>query len=104
MFVKVKCERLHFLRQNQKKLRSCDCIHLFELLEDASHAVHEARAWTKNDVDRNVGDIGKIVVLPSTHIGRELCMSQKTHGIIAMSNSIGHPDVFSDHDLQSTMA
>ncbi len=34
------------------------------------------------------------MVLPSTHIGSERYMRQKMHDIIAISNSIGHPDVF----------
>ena len=94
MFMKVECERLSFLRENQTKLRSCDYTHLCELLGDASHALNEAQVWTKKEGAANFGDIGKLVVLPSTHIGSERYMRQKMHDIIAISNSIGHPDVF----------
>ncbi len=34
------------------------------------------------------------MVLPSTHMGSDRYMRQKMHDIIAISNSIGHPDVF----------
>ena len=34
------------------------------------------------------------MVLSSTHVGSERYMREKMHDIIAISNSIGHPDVF----------
>lgn len=94
MFVKVECERLSYLRENQSKLRSCDYTHLCELLADAAMERNEVQAWTKSDGKKSIGDIGKLVVLPSTHIGGERYMRQKMHDIIAISNSLGHPDVF----------
>ena len=94
MFAKVECEQLSFLRQNQKKLRFRDYTHLCELLADASHAMNEVQTWTKKERSAKVRDVGKLLVLPSTHIGSERFMRQKMHGIIAISNSTGHPDIF----------
>ncbi len=61
---------------------------------DASQELNEAQAWTEGKEAREVGDLGKIVVLPSTHVGSKRYMGQKMHDIIAISNNIGHPDVF----------
>ena len=74
MFVKVEFERLSFLRQNQTKLRSCDYTHLCELLADAASIRNEAQAWTSKTDAAVPGDIGKLVVLPSTHIGSDRYM------------------------------
>ena len=93
MFVKVECERLSFLRQNQAKLRSCDYTLLYELLADASHAINEAQAWTGMKGTEKLRDLGKLVVLSSTHIGSDMYVRQKMHHIIAISNSIGNTDV-----------
>ncbi len=93
MFVKVECEWLSFLRQNQAKIRSCDYTHLCELPADASNALNEAQVWTRSEGTGKIGDVGKLVVLPSTHIGSGRYMRQKMHDIIAISNSIGQPDV-----------
>ena len=94
MFVKVEWERLTYLRENQTKLRSSDYTRLCELLADAAMTRNEAEAWRKGDKKKQNGDIGKLVVLPSTHLGSERYMRQKMHDIIAISNSLGHPDIF----------
>ena len=86
--------RLSFLRKNQSKLRSCDYTHLCELLTDASHAIDEAQAWTKKAGTGNLEDVGKLLILPSTHIGSERYMRRKMHDIIVLSSSIAPPDVF----------
>ncbi len=36
--------------------------------------MNKAQAWTKIDVNRKVGDIEKLRVLPSTHIGNKRYM------------------------------
>ena len=93
MFLKEKCERLLFLRQNQAKLRSCDYTHLCELLADGSHAISEAHAWTRKKGTGKLRDVGKLVFLPSTHIESYRYIRQKMHDIIAISNRVDIPDV-----------
>lgn len=39
-------------------------------------------------------NVRRSVVLPSTHIGSDQYMRQKTHEIIAISNYVGHPGIF----------
>ncbi len=94
MFVKVECERLSFLRQNQSVLRASNYTRLCELLADASMAKNEIHEWTKRPEGVKITDVGKLVVLPSTQIGSERYTRQKMHDITSISNSIGHPDVF----------
>ncbi len=77
--MKVEFERMSFFRENQTKLRSCDYSHLCELLADASMAINEAQAWTEKKGGGQLGNIGKLVVLLSTHIGSESYMRQKMH-------------------------
>ena len=91
--MKVECEQLCFLRQNQTKLRSCDYTLLCELLADESHAINEAQAGSGKKGTEKLPDVGKLVVLPSTHIGSDRYMRQKMH-VIAISNCIRNPDVF----------
>ena len=38
-------------------------------------------------------NVGRFVVLPSTHIGSDGCMLQKMHDIIAISNTFGHLNI-----------
>ena len=94
MFVKVESERLSWQRQNQSKLRASDYTHLCELLADAGTHKNEVNEWTGKRGDHNSMNIGRLVVLPSTHIGGDRYMRQKMHDIIAISNSVGHPDIF----------
>ncbi|CDF38180.1 ATP dependant DNA helicase PIF1 [Chondrus crispus] len=83
-FCKVEAERLSYLRQNQTKLRGADYISLRDSLGDSGRAEDEADAVRA----------GRLFILPSTHIGCDSYMRQQMHGIIAISNQIGHPDIF----------
>ncbi|CDF36188.1 ATP dependant DNA helicase PIF1 [Chondrus crispus] len=83
-FCKVEAERLSNLRQNQTKLRGADYISLRDSLGDSGRAEDEADAVRA----------GRLFILPSTHIGCDSYMRQQMHGIIAISNQIGHPDIF----------
>ena len=67
---------------------------LGELLADASHAMNEVQVWTRKAGSGEIGDIRNLVLLPSTHIESKRYMGQKMPDIIAISNSIGQPDVF----------
>lgn len=58
------------------------------------HGTNDINAWTKTKEKGCDNDIGRLVVLPSTHIGSERYMRQKMQDIIAISNSIGHLDIF----------
>ncbi len=94
MFVKVESERLSWLRHNQSNLRASDYTHLWELLADAATNKNEVNKWPGNNEQDNSLNVGRLVVLPSTHIGSDRYMRQKMHDIIAISNSVGHPDIF----------
>ena len=94
MFVKVETERLSFLRHNQSKPRASDYTHLCELLADAATNKSEVQEWTRRGNHKNSTDIDRLVVLPSAHTGSDRYMRQKMHEIIAILNSLGHPDVF----------
>ena len=94
MFVKKESERLSWLRYNQSKLRASDYIHLRELLVDAATNMNEVNEWTDNNERDNLQTVGSLVVLPSNHIGSDRYMWQKMHDFIAISNSVGHPDIF----------
>ncbi|CDF39898.1 ATP dependant DNA helicase PIF1 [Chondrus crispus] len=83
-FCKVEAERLSYLRQNQTKLRAADYTSLCDSLGDSGRAEDEAEAVRA----------GRLFILPSTHIGCDSYMRQQIHGIIAISNQIGHPDIF----------
>ncbi len=93
MFVKVECERLPFLRQNESTLRSSDYTHLCELPADSSMAKNEIKEWKKSREGKN--NCRREVGRTSIYAYRsERDMRKMIHDIIAISNSIGHPDVF----------
>ena len=49
-------------------------------------------------------NVGSLVVLPSTYIGSDRYMREKMHDIIAISNTLGHPDIFHNHDLRPILS
>ena len=57
-------------------------------------ARNEVKAWTEGVSDERTGNISRLVVLPATYLGGDRYMRMKMHDIIAISNTIGHPDVF----------
>ena len=94
MFVIVESEKLSWLRHNQSKLKACDYTHLCELLADAATNKKKANEWTVNTEQNNRLNVGRLIVLLSTHIGIDRYMRQKMHDIIAISNFLGHSDIF----------
>ena len=94
MLVKVGSERLSWLRYNQSKLRGSYYSHLHDLLEDAANNNNEINQRIGNKESNNARNVGMLVALPSTHIGSDRYMRQKIHDIIAISNTLGHPDIF----------
>ena len=94
MFVKVESERLSWLRHNQSKLRASDYTHLCELLADAATNKNEVNEWTRNKNHDHDLNVGRLVVVPSTYIGSDRYMRQRMNDIIAISNAIGHTDIF----------
>ncbi|CDF38639.1 unnamed protein product [Chondrus crispus] len=83
-FCKVEAERLSYLRHNQTQLRAADYTSLRDSLGDSRRAEDEADAVRA----------GRLFILPSTYIGGDRYMRQQMHDIIAISNQIGHPDIF----------
>ena len=83
-FCKVEAERLSYLRHNQTQLRAAGYTALRESIGDS------VRAEDEGDAVR----AGRLFILPSTYIGVDRYMRQQMHDIIAISNQIGHPDIF----------
>ena len=83
-YAKSEAEKLSYLRENQQRLRASDYSSLREALGDSGRMQDEA------DVVR----AGRLFILPSTHVGGDRYMRQQLHDIIAISNKVGHPDVF----------
>ncbi|CDF39089.1 ATP dependant DNA helicase [Chondrus crispus] len=77
-------QKLSYLRHNQTKLRAADYTSLRDSLGDSGRAEDEADAVRA----------GRLFILPSTYIGGDRYMRQQMHDIIAISNQIGHPDIF----------
>ena len=94
MFVKAESERLSWPRHNQSKSRASDYTHLCELLADAVTNKNEINEWTGNNNHDHDLNVGRLVVLPSNHIGSNIYMRQKMNDILAISNAVSHPDVF----------
>ena len=78
MFAKIDSERLRYIRQNQKKLRATEYIHL--------------RDAVNNDVDAR--DIGQFVILPSSHTGSPRYMHERTQDAMTYVRKYGRPDLF----------
>lgn len=83
-YYKVECERMSYLRANQTNLRASDYTSLRDSLGDSGRGEDEADAVRA----------GRLFILPSTHIGGDRYMRQQMHDIIAISNQVGHPDIF----------
>ena len=94
IFVKVDSETLSWLVYNQYKLRASDYIHLCNLLADSANHNNEINQFIGNNHRNNELNDGRLVVLPSAHIGSDRYMRQKMHDIIAISNTLGHPGIF----------
>ena len=83
-FCKVEAGRLSYLRHNQTQLRAADYTALRDSLGYSGSAEDEADAVRA----------GRLFILPSTYIGGDRYMTHQMHDTIAMSNQIGHPDIF----------
>lgn len=78
MYAKIESERLLFLRMNQESLRSEQYVHLRDAV----------------NTDGNIGDIGKMVILPSTHTGSPGHMHEYAQDAMAFVRAYGRPDLF----------
>ncbi|XP_044575150.1 uncharacterized protein LOC123258957 [Cotesia glomerata] len=79
MYAKIETERLNWIRNNQKKLRSEEYV----LLKDA---------LTKNDGQSST--IGKMVVLPSSFTGGPRYIHERTQDAMTYVRHYGRPDLF----------
>ena len=93
MLVKGDGERISWLRQNQSKLRARYYTQLSGLLPDALNHKNETNQSIGNKESNNKLNVGSLIDLPSNHFGGDRYVRQKMHDIIAISNSIGHPDI-----------
>ena len=89
----MECERLSWLRYNQSKLRANASTHLCELLADAGSNKNGVNELTVNNERDNLLNVGRLVVLPSTHISNDRYVRQNMDDVIAISNSVRHPDI-----------
>ena len=78
MYAKIESERLLFICVNQKKPRVDEYIHLKDAIAD----------------DRNVNDVGKLVILPSTFTGSPRHMHEYTKDAMTYVRNYGRPDLF----------
>ncbi|XP_044591373.1 uncharacterized protein LOC123269604 [Cotesia glomerata] len=79
MYAKIETERLNWIRNNQKKLRSEEYVHLKDAL-------------TKNDGQSST--MGKMVVLPSSFTGGPHYMHERTQDAMTYVRHYGRPDLF----------
>lgn len=79
MYAKIETERLSFIRNNQKKLRSEDYIQLKDAIRKA---------------DAQVSELGKMVVLPSSFTGGPRYMHERTQDAMTYVRHFGRPDMF----------
>lgn len=79
MYAKIETERLNWIRNNQKKLRSEEYVHLKD-------------AMTKTD--GQLSELGKMVVLPSSFTGGPRYMHERTQDAMTYVRHFGRPDLF----------
>jgi len=72
--------RLFFLRDNQPTIRSAH----YQGLQDALNG----------EIDVDLNDLGKKVILPSSHIGSPRHMHEQYHDSMAIARHYGRPDLF----------
>ncbi|GBN01893.1 hypothetical protein AVEN_137403-1 [Araneus ventricosus] len=78
VYAKIEAERLLYIRLNQNKLRSEEYIHLKDAVA----------------TEKNVDDIGKMVILPSTFTGSPRQMHEYAQDAMTYVRSYGRPDLF----------
>ncbi|GBN20200.1 hypothetical protein AVEN_149932-1, partial [Araneus ventricosus] len=78
VYAKIEAERLLYIRLNQNKLRSEEYIHLKDAVA----------------TEKNVEDIGKIVILPSTFTGSPRQMHEYAQDAMTYVRSYELPDLF----------
>lgn len=78
MYAKIECERLLYIRLNQKKLRATEYIHLRDAIAS----------------DGNVNNIGQMVILPSTHTGSPRHMHEYVQDAFTYVQKYGRADLF----------
>lgn len=78
MYAKIESERLLYIRLNQQELRSHEYIHLRDAI----------------NTDRDVNQIGKAVILPSSHTGSPRHMHEYAQDAMTYVRSYGCPDLF----------
>lgn len=78
MYAKIEAQRLLYCRTNQKKLRAEKYIHLKDAIRN----------------EKDINDVGKHVVLPSSFIGGPRHMHEYTQDALTYVRKHGRPDLF----------
>lgn len=79
MYAKKETERLNFIRNNQKKLRSENYVHLKDAMKKA---------------DSEWSELGKMTVLPSSFTGGPRYLHERTQDAMTYVRHYGRPDLF----------
>ncbi|XP_044597579.1 uncharacterized protein LOC123274154 [Cotesia glomerata] len=78
MYAKIESERLLFIRNNQKQLRAENYIHLQDAIQN----------------DKDFGNLGRLVILPSSYTGGPRYMHERTQDGFCYVKKYGRPDLF----------
>lgn len=78
MYAKIETERLLYIRQNQKKLRTEEYIHLRDAIT----------------TDENVENVGRLVILPSSFTGSPRHIHEYAQDAMTYVRKHGRPDLF----------
>uniref|UniRef100_A0A8D9E7B6 OTU domain-containing protein n=1 Tax=Cacopsylla melanoneura TaxID=428564 RepID=A0A8D9E7B6_9HEMI len=79
MYAKIETERLNFIRCNQTSLRAENYVHLRDAVQQS---------------DGDIGEIGKMVILPSSFTGGPRYMHERTQDAMTYVRIYGRPDLF----------
>jgi hypothetical protein len=81
IYAKIETERLNFLKHNQRQLRAENYIHLKDSVD-------------REGAQREVRDVGRVVLLPSSFTGGPRYMHERTHDAMTYVRKHERPDLF----------
>ena len=100
MFVKMESERLLFIKTHQKQLRADEYCHLKDALKNDDPNFGKSRQNTngrqpsRHVAEARGNELGKLVVLPATHVGSPRYYHEKTQDGMKYVQMFGTPDLF----------
>ena len=94
IFLEVYSDWLSQPRNNQYKLRKSEYTQLCDFLIDSANYWNEINECTGKKEISNALNVRRLLVLFWVHIGSDRYMRWRIHDLIAISNSLGHSDIF----------